>query len=256
MQWQQMKKEAARSEFEEWQRIDAVNPAKLDALWATKADQELSTEYRRLRTELFDSFTEASRRAETMPASKAQRYSIDLNFGLDLYRILNERGLTVRVASFDPVWLYVSMRVMPELIAMRYSSGASRLSPDRYYGKTRRIYPKCIWWYVHLSLVQTSDGCPDYEATRELLRNNTTDEIVQIVDRAGTGYRVDVTREIVKYYSTNRAQLGTSALRNILVQHVARANVVEPELALGGVPAYVRGLFEHIEQTNEPSRGY
>ena len=93
-------------------------------------------------------------------------------------------------------------------------------------------------------MIVKEDGTSDLATTARMLRNNSTDEIVQIVERSGTsGYRVEVYREIMRYYSNNRDKYGNEIFRRVMVLNTARSRVVEPELVNGGVRAYVKGLF-------------
>lgn len=248
MQWKELSRGEACKALDQWQAICETDTNGLDRMWAETAAHELNSEYQRLREQLLDAYKRAGSVAMQFSSDKTA-YLTDLRFGLELYRILDGLDFTVRVATHDPVWIYIAVRVIPDVIADRYGKDSRRVQPDRYYAKTRRIYPKLLWWYVHLSLVTTNAGRPDYEATWNLLKGNTTDEIVQIVDRSGRGYRVDVAREILRYYSNHRERLDNTSLRKALVLHTARANLIEPELALGGVRGYVKGLFDYIGES-------
>ena len=102
-----------------------------------------------------------------------------------------------------------------------------------------------MWWYIYLS-IQNEDSC-DLKLTLKVLERNTTDEIVQLVERSGTaGYRVEVYREIMKYYSEHRDKYDNSAFRKVMVLNTAKTKVVEPALIEGGVSEYVKELFNYV----------
>jgi len=172
-------------------------------------------------------------------------YRTDLYFGLKLYRILNEKyGMMVRHASTAGIWRYISMVVAPEVIELRYGLE----HPDRFWKKAKRLWFRVLWWYIYLSW-QGSE-----KKTADILQNNTTDEILQLVDRAGKGgYRVDLYREIMK----NNAKQNQNEwkkkqmFRKIMVLNTARLQVIEPALVDGGEQKYVRDLCEYFREGKE-----
>ena len=85
----------------------------------------------------------------------------------------------------------------------------------------------------------------DEESTREILKDNSTDEILQLVDRCGRdGYRVDLYREIMKQYAemdvTERRK--DQVFRKMMVLNTAKVQVIEPALVDGGEIKYVDDL--------------
>ena len=93
---------------------------------------------------------------------------------------------------------------------------------------------KNIWWYIHLSWNN------DEQTTHDIIRNNTTDTILNLVERPGLGYYVDVYREIMKRYSDCNDR---DLFRKVLKLNTARLLTTSPELVDGGIEAYVEGLF-------------
>ena len=87
----------------------------------------------------------------------------------------------------------------------------------------------------------------DLILTYRILENNTTDEVVQLVERAGSaGYRVDVCRVLMKYYYLNRSKYDNKIFRKVMVLNTARSKVVEPTLVNGGAIGYVKELFDYF----------
>ena len=54
------------------------------------------------------------------------------------------------------------------------------------------MWLETLWWYIHLAWKN------DEKTTSEILKGNTTDTILNIIDRTGTyGYRRDLFNEIL-----------------------------------------------------------
>ena len=173
-------------------------------------------------------------------------YQVDYIFGLKLYQLLNERyNMSIRTAATDGVWRFLSTCVVPDLVDIRYKALEH---PDRYWKKPKRIWLRVIWWYIHLSW----QG--DEESTREILKDNSTDEILQLVDRCGRdGYRVDLYREIMKKYAkmdvTERRK--NQVFRKMMVLNTAKVQVIEPALVDGGEIKYVDDLCVYFGYETE-----
>ena len=171
-------------------------------------------------------------------------YRTDLSFGLKLYRILNEKyGMTVRQASTAGIWRYISMIVAPEAIELRYGLD----HPDRFWKKSKRLWFRVLWWYIYLSWQGNE------EKTYEVLKNNTTDEILQLVDRAGKGgYRVELYREIMRINAMQDQSewKKNQMFRKIMVLNTARVQVIEPALVDGGESRYVEDLCDYYRGGN------
>lgn len=169
-------------------------------------------------------------------------YAFDLLFGLRIYKLLNDSyGMTVRTASDDGVWRYLAIRLVPDLVYIRWG-----LKPERFWSNNRRVWLKTLWWYIHLS----DQG--SIEKTNQILKSNTSDEIVQLVERAGSyGYRVALSREIMKQFAPYSQKKDSSKLfRKVMKLNTARCKMIEPELVPGGTETYVRELFTYFE-TND-----
>jgi len=104
-----------------------------------------------------------------------------------------------------------------------------------------------MWWYIHLSWQGTS------EATYEILKNNTTDTISQLVERTGkNGYRVEMTRILMrKHYNVTKemsAQQRMLLFRKVSKLTTARTKLIEPAFVVGGLESYVKDLYGYFEK--------
>lgn len=168
---------------------------------------------------------------------KINSYAFDLNMGLILYRVLKEDyGFNERLAAQDEMWRYLSLEVFPDLVYERFG-----LNDLRFYKGTRRIWLKSIWWYIHLSWQGT------VEETLDTLKDNSSDEILQLLDRSGIGgYRVELTREMMRQYKVHSGTRVPELFRRILKLNTARLNVIEPSLVEGGTETYVTDLYKYF----------
>lgn len=170
-------------------------------------------------------------------------YDFDLLFGIKMYELLsNEYQISERQASQDGVWMFLSIEVVPDIVFRRWKA----LNESRYYKESRRIWLKTLWWYIHLSW----QG--NVKNTFEILRDNTTDDLVQLVERSGSkGYRVNLYREIMKNYSqVVEGEKGrkNQLFRKVMKLNTARARVIEPALTDGGEEQYVKELFKYFDR--------
>lgn len=177
--------------------------------------------------------------------TKNYAYQIDYIFGLKLYKLLTESyNMSIRTAASEGVWRYLSVCVVPDLVELRYGID----HPDRFWKKPKRIWLRVIWWYIHLSW----QG--DEESTKEVLKDNSTDEILQLVDRCGRdGYRVDLYREIMKKYASmdSDKRRKDQIFRKMMVVNTARVQVIEPELVDGGESEYLNEICEYFGYSTE-----
>lgn len=207
-------------------------------------DFEFSKNYDSLREDLCALFSDALEKigiAEDQLTQKNYSYQLDLQFGIKLYTTLNEKyGMNVRLASTDGIWRYLSTCVVPDLVAKRYGKD----HPDRFWKKPKRLWLRVLWWYIYLSW-QGSEA-----ATIEILKDNSTDEILQLVDRCGRGgYRVDLYRAMMKKNSQiDPAERRKKQLfRKMMVLNTARVQTVEPSLTEGGNTGYVDSLCSYFQ---------
>ena len=200
----------------------------------------LTEEEESLRKDLHDLFQETLDETGIEDGTKkVQSYQIDLHFGLKLYELLNEKyKLNIRMASDNGFWRYLSVNIAPDLVYKRWGDNEAR-----FWKQNNRIWLKTLWWYVHLSW----QG--DVESTRAVLLDNTTDHVVQLVERAGpSGYRVDFTRSLMRLYDSKKRNLPQDMFRKVLKLNTAMVKTIEPALYSEGEEAYVRDLFAYFER--------
>ncbi len=168
-----------------------------------------------------------------------KEYAYDLSFGIPMYVLLNEKyGMKERQASIDGVWRYLSIDVIPDVVMQRWGKRDAR-----FWKESRRIWLKALWWYVHLSW----QGNP--EDTENILKNNTTDIMVQLVERPGPqGYRVPVCRQLMKRLNEVPDERAKADLfRKVMVLNTTRLKVLEPSLLNLGEEEYVEQLYRYFD---------
>lgn len=200
----------------------------------------LNHEYSELRILLLREWKKSC--ANTIDANgKKSTYIKDITFALGLYQIFRcaPFKISMRQAADAGFWKYIAVCVIPDVIAERF--GVSANLKDHTYKQKRRIYPLSLWWYIHL----TWQG--NRENTYKAILYNTTDTILNLVERSGTmGYNVDLYRSIIKH--TSERKISSSTFRKIMVLNTAYSKTVEPDLFDGNIDAYVRGLFDYFEK--------
>jgi len=239
-------------------KIDWLEPSTWEKLKLTKPDAQKqfenlqednlgSKKLNKVAKELRDNLVEVINDVQTPLYEEnpsPDLYDIDLHTGLAIYELLNrDFGFNERLAAQDDVWRYMSIVIIPDIIYKRHG-----LKSARYFEHPRRIWLKSLWWYIHLSWQGSK------QTTLEVLENNTTDTIVQLVERTGlNGYRIDFTRELMaEFYNEYNNLPGTqrtSLFRRVLKLSTARTKIIEPSLVEGGINTYVKGLFEYFVKT-------
>ena len=259
MQWELLSKTDAAQITSKWQGMSTETFARMVSGWDTSIPGMLNDDYKSLRNDLVLAYRKAKDEADSNPDMRLKKdYYRDLKFALYQYSILKKYDFSVRLASNDQVWIYLCVNVCPDIVHNRYPGNRIKtaggyvfrnVNEDRFWKTRRRIYLKVLWWYVYLSLQVDEMGQEDLEKTYNVLKDNSTDEIVQIVERSGlAGYRVDVYRELMSYYAQNRDKYDSKRLRHVMVLNTARTQLVEPSLMTGGIKAYVRELFEYFDE--------
>ncbi len=194
----------------------------------------LGNDYTIIRSELTELFVKAKEKAEVV-----QGYEMDVRFGAALYHYLeNKPWFTDRLASDDGFWRYLSLRVVPNLVGERWGNA----NADHYYTKPSRIWLKTVWWYFYLSFNK------DIETTEEMLLSKvfSTDTILNLVERTGRcGTNISVYRDIMEKYSALN-KVADKDFRNVMKLNTAKAVVIEPVFSVGGIPGYVKTLFDDL----------
>ncbi|WP_330948741.1 DUF6339 family protein [Virgibacillus sp. MG-45] len=227
--WKSLSKSEAGKEMLKWDIDKVPNP-------------DCDGDMKELREKILSASQKATEFIHTNEKQSSKKdYYYDLRFGLELYLLLkNDYHFNERKASDDTIWIYLSIKVVPDLVYARWG-----LNINRYYKQTRRIWLRTIWWYVHLSWNDNK------EDTYKMLRDFTTDEIVQLVERSGPkGYRINVTREIMKQFSELNSIGDRNLFRKIMKLNTARLKIVEPSLTQGGNIKYVKELIDYFGYAN------
>lgn len=206
----------------------------------------LDGDYAVLRSELIKLFRSVIDKA-TENNLRIQDYNTDVQFGLLLFMNLKKQDwFSLRLASDDGFWRYLSLKVIPDTVALRWSKDAE----ERYWSKPGRIWLKQLWWYVYLS------WNTDESTTRKILENPnfSTDIILNFVERVGRkGTCVDAYRWIIYFYSiipnnvvseyNKKLKKHNTLFRVVMKLNTARMLVAEPDLCVGGCEGYAKKLF-------------
>lgn len=220
----------------------------LDKWKRNKTLCSLNPEYESLRKCLLELYLKAKN--ETSSDSRKD-YLCDVIVGLGLYIYLKgQNWFTLRIAANDNFWRYISVSVIPDLVAERWG-----IENDNYFWKqSNRLWPKTAWWFIHL----TWQG--DEEKTKEtLFRHNLNSDTIQgLVERTGRkGTFVEVYRCIAERYSLIdsltvlkfkkvHSHGSDSLFRAIMRLNTARNLVTDPCLCEGGVEGYVDSIINEL----------
>ena len=223
-----------------WVELDKEKASAMFNEYCHSQNIDCPAEYSELRNDLCNMFSQTLSRIGISPEqinTKNNAYRVDYIFGLIMYSLLNQKyGMNLRTASSAGVWRFLSIQVVPDIIDLRYGTN----HPDRYWKKDKRLWLRVLWWYIHLSW----QG--DISSTASVLKNNSTDEILQLVDRCGKGgYRVELYRELMRQYAElNLAERRKNQIfRKVMVLNTARVQVIEPGLVDGGERKYVSDMI-------------
>lgn len=175
-------------------------------------------------------------------------YKLDLEFSLRLYSFL-QNALNAKESFFKEsyysnynFWKFISLFVIPEIVADRWGC-----NKDHFYGKGVRIYPFTLYWYIHLSW-QGNES-----ATRAILEDFSTDQILQLVERPTRyGLNLGMYRCIMAKYSKipkkdrtiQKNGKNVNLFRAIMLTLSSKLCLFKPELYPGGVTKFVDMIFE------------
>lgn len=258
MEWRTLTKAEAAKITGQWIQMPYGEFQDIVDSWPETVPSGLDNDYRQLRVEVINAWNMVKNRVSASEEyRKKQDYYSDLFFAKELYTVLKSRNFSIRMASNDQVWIYMCVIVFPDLVHSRYPGSVKKnsdgttekvnVNEERFWRTRRRIYLKVLWWYIYLSIQIDENGKEDLDGTVDILKDNSTDEIVQIVERSGiAGYRVDLYRAMMKYYSLHRDVYDNKKFRQVMVLNTARSQIIEPSLMDGGVQTYVKELFEYF----------
>lgn len=198
-------------------------------------ESTLDPNYKSLREACLTKYNEIKTNADSI-SSKSSLHYIDMNFGFFLYEYLNQqKDFTARYESNYEFWRYFAVCVIPDIIADRWNITKS----DHFYSKPTGIYPFQVYWYIKLSWQGTK------EKTREVLKDNQEDQILQLVDRPSSiGVNLDLYRRIMYKLSFVDSKHRQDVFRTVMLKNTARLVNIRPELYDGGIDAYVDMLYQ------------
>lgn len=172
-------------------------------------------------------------------------YEIDLRVGLALYKLFLEEKYKLNpiYANDDDIWRFLSVKVFLDITYLREPKNdrfGVYFSHDRVYKHPKRIWLKQLWWYVHLAW----QG--DVDTTYQVLNKFGSGCISQILERAGKGYRVDITRNLFKKMAERCEQdkLPQKTFTATMMLNYAKGFTVEPTLVNGGTDTYLDDLLD------------
>lgn len=231
----------------EYKRISKTEAEQILNKWRSDRDiPATDQEYLDLRDELLKAYREVE-----ASVGHDNLYLIDMEYGLRIYEMLcPSRGFTLRIASDDGVWRYLAAAVIPDIVEKRWGKD----NDDHSWAKPSRNWLRQIWWYIYLSWNNS------VEDTRKILKDNSTDEILNLVERSGRGgYNVCLFRAIMKKYAKVpqrirqekrvrvRSKTGIvktrTLFRTIMVMNTAFTQTIEPGLFRKKEEGYVEWLF-------------
>ena len=161
MQWEVLSKTDAVQIVSSWQEMDKKSFAEMADNWSDLLISGLNDNYRKIREELINAYSKAKGSINENSSSK-DKYLLDLQFGIELYKILNTYGLSPRTASNDQVWIYLGVKVVPDIITNRYPGTKTKDSDTEYWRNVNedRLYKKrwneinILYWCWQLRNIQ------------------------------------------------------------------------------------------------------
>ena len=107
------------------------------------------------------------------------------------------------------------------------------------YKRGTRLWFRALWWYIYLAWRN------DELTTREVLKANNSDTIVQLVERTGKyGYRKEVYNEIL--FQRCAFGINSEEFKKLMMLNTMKVNVIDPYLINGGVERYVNDLYREV----------
>lgn len=220
------------------------------------SEKDFDEEYYQLRKSLVDAFDIKEKllmntTINNEVGNKA-KYNFDLELGIELHKILHKAGFTERQAGNIKIWYYLTTEVFLDYVYYRIgSTDSENLKFSKYICRETRMTLPTVWWFVHLSLQLKPDNEPDYELTRKILKNSSTDTIMQLVDRRGSGYWLEFTRVLMKLlFDLNKTQTRNSNFNffsNLLALHLISTIDYDPHLSSISIDHYCEHLIKQTE---------
>lgn len=211
----------------------------------TQTIDVLNDEYAQLRKEILEIYDRYK---------NFKSYEFDYRFAVDFYILINgKKTFKTNITNYD-FWRFICLDVAPEVINYRHpiDDPYKDSTKEYYYNKNLRMYFPTLYWYVHLSWQNTK------EETLKALEDNTTDTIMNLVERPGKkGLSIELFRKIMYYYyhvdKKERNVINTidnksySLFRKIMILHMSKSNTIIPDKYREGIDGYVRMLFSSFD---------
>ena len=218
--------------------------------WLEKYPQlpAVDKEYEQIRNDLHEINKSVREEANLKEIKRGLDYFIDSNIAVEIYKYFTSKSwFTTRIAEDDGFWRYLSIKVVPDMVAERWGKDNS----EHYYARPTRIWLRSLWWFVFHSW----QG--NMESTEDVIFSDhfTTDMLLNFEERSGRkGVCIAAYRKIIYYYSRLNGEIvsqykkqhknGDDLFRVVMKLNTARMLVMEPELCEGGADGYVRKLFQ------------
>ena len=187
----------------------------------------IKSDYEALRENIQNLNKQVRQEVMKNPGIKRPDYYIDAHLGLALYEYLwTIPEFSMRVAANDGFWRYLSVMVVPDVVAQRWGKD----NHAHFWSQPRRVWLRSIWWYVHLAWQD------DLELTKKVLECShfTTDTILNFEEKD------------LKRYSRGKAGNSDDLFRVVMKLNTAKMMVMEPALCLGGEKAYAQELYKDV----------
>jgi len=133
-------------------RLNRGEAEKAMGEWITSFPQlpHLEGEYAAIRNDLTNLF-ESVRISAEEKSSKARDYYIDAQFGILLYMYLAKKTwFSVRLATDDGFWRYLSLKVIPDIVAVRWGKD----NDSHYWSTPGRIWLVKTDMVVYISFLE------------------------------------------------------------------------------------------------------
>ena len=109
---------------------------------------------------------------------ESDKYILDINIAKLVYeKFLENKDFDIYVASNIEFWLYLTMKIVPDLYFRRWNEG--KLMDHMCGKKDTRNWLYSLWWYYHFCW----QG--DIDKTYKTIENYSTDMIQALVERVG-----------------------------------------------------------------------
>lgn len=170
--------------------------------------------------------------------AKGKSFEFDVKYAIELHKLFNTKRIsTLRNMSEDGYWRYLSLHIIPDIVAHRHGH-----NPDYYFMKPNRVWLKSIWWLIYLAWQGSFN-----DTERTLLSGKfSTDTTVAMCERTGLeGTNIDLYRAIIKK-AMSISKFGSTELRRVMKLNTVKSLVVEPSLFKGGIDGYVNSLFRDL----------